>query len=69
MAAVAILDIGSLATFDLCGIHRCVRSFITSFVQSRQYVLPKYAMTAINLIELGHVLVDFRSDKQRFILI
>ena len=46
-----------------------LRSLITFIVQTRQYMLLKYEMTAIDFINLGHALTDFRSDKQRFILI
>ena len=64
MAVVAILDIGSLA--KLRGFE-CAKVIYHFIVQSRQCVLLKYVMTAIDLINLGHALADFRSDKQRFI--
>ena len=46
-----------------------LRPFITFILQSRPYLLPKYEMTAIDLVNLGHTLTDFLSDKQIFILI
>ena len=39
-----------------------LRSFITYVLQFRPYLLPKYEMMAINLLNLGHALTDFRNE-------
>ena len=44
-------------------------SVITFILQSKQYLVLKYKLMAIDLMNLGHTLTDFRNNKQIFILI